>query len=142
MPPDDSLTTLDGRQHLIKDDLKNENDINNKNDLKTKTTSKNGPPIQKFSAPPLSLKINLKFFLITFPHDNNNSTDVKPEMMPGASKPEMKFHMMNIIYDLAMTRFYDHLVCIIWGSEGKGAHTVGCEGVAVLVSVLYFYLYF
>ena len=34
MPPDDSLTTLDGRQPLIEDDLKNDDDLKNEEDLK------------------------------------------------------------------------------------------------------------
>ena len=32
VPPDDSLTTLDGRQPLIEDDLKNEDNLKNEDD--------------------------------------------------------------------------------------------------------------
>ena len=45
-PPDDILTTLDGRRPLIEDDLENEDDLKNEDDFtikmtsKTKTTSK------------------------------------------------------------------------------------------------------
>ena len=34
MPPEDGLTTLDGGQPLIEEDLRNENNIKNKDDLK------------------------------------------------------------------------------------------------------------
>ena len=41
MPPDDSLTTLDGSRYLIKDDLKNEYDLKNEDNLKNEEDLKN-----------------------------------------------------------------------------------------------------
>ena len=41
MLPDDSLTTLDGKRPLIKDDLKNEDDHKNEDDLKNEDDVKN-----------------------------------------------------------------------------------------------------
>ena len=78
------------------DDFKNEVNIKNEDDLKMKMTSKIAPP-SKFFWAPLPLKNYLKFFwwLLT--------VTATPQLMLNrkwyqGSKPEMEFHMMNIIY--------------------------------------------
>ena len=47
MPPDDSLTTLDGRRPLIEDNLKNEDDLKSEDDLKNEDDIKNEDCIKK-----------------------------------------------------------------------------------------------
>ena len=41
MPPNDSLTTLEGRRPLIEDDLKKEDDLKNEDNLKNEKDLKN-----------------------------------------------------------------------------------------------------
>ena len=63
-----------------------------------KTTLKNwSSPSKSFLAPSTPLKKLPDIFLMTSPHDSQTTTDVKLEMIP-VSKPEMKFHMIYIIY--------------------------------------------
>ena len=87
------------RQHQKLRWLKNENNLKCEDDLYNEDNLKNwpSPPKNLFCPPPLPLKNNLKFFwwLLT--------VTATPQLMLNrkwyqGSKPEMEFHMMNIIY--------------------------------------------
>ena len=56
--PDDSLTTLDGRQPLIVDNLKNEDDLKIEDNLKNENSSIYIQRTQKFSQPQCANNLN------------------------------------------------------------------------------------
>ena len=52
MLPEDSLTTLDGIQPLIEDDLRNEDDLKNEDNLKNEDDLRNKDDLKYWPSPP------------------------------------------------------------------------------------------
>ena len=79
-------------------------------------------PFQNIYAP------HLNFFLMTSPHDCHTTTDVKPEMIPGqASKPEMKFHMINMIYAALSIRTHTENTTFLCKDDRKLTKHMGLD---------------
>ena len=79
------------------DDLKNEDNLKNEDDLKNEGNLKNWPSSPNYSAPNPPLKKLPEIFLMTSHLDSHTTTDVKLSCYQ-VSKPEMEFHMIDMIY--------------------------------------------
>ena len=89
---------LRNEDHLKnEDDLKNEEDLKNEVDLKIEDNFKNWPIPQKHSPPPLPLKSYLIFFW-WLPTVTATPLLMFNRKLYQASKPEMEFHMIDMIY--------------------------------------------